>query len=126
MNNESMQTVIRRHSLETILQAMRAAVNYCKGQKQLKKALHPKSTLARPPIYDRAYPEKLWTASEGNPLGVAKPILILLFVQPDKMSSIVDKSLKETYFLTVFGNKSMRKVQSKSKLESKPTNLHIA
>ena len=48
-----------------------------------KTALHLKTTLARAPIYDRAHPEKLWSASPGNPVGAPKHSLSLLFVQPD-------------------------------------------
>ena len=52
---------------------MRVLVTYRKGQKQLKIiAKHPESTLARPPIYDPAYAEKLSTASPVNPVGVIK------------------------------------------------------
>ena len=106
---------------------MRVAVNYCKGQKQLKKiAVHLKSTLARPPSYDGAYPEKLSTAFLGNPVDVTKPSLLELFVQQDKMSWEESTSLKETYFLTIFGNETMRKVRSESKRASKPTVVYIA
>ena len=35
-------------------------------------------------------------------------------------------SLKGTYFSTKFGNKSMRKRRSESKLESKPSVIHVA
>ena len=66
MNNEQMMKIIRRHTFEATFQVMRVAVNYRKGQKQLKLiALHLKSTLARPTIYNRAYPEKLLTASQA-------------------------------------------------------------
>ena len=81
--------------------------------------------MARPPLYDRAYPEKLSTASPGNLVGVTKPSLIFLFVVQDKKSLEMSTSRKETYFLKIFGNKSMRKVRSESKLVSKPTIVHI-
>ena len=59
----------KRDTLEANLQPMRLAVKYRKGQKQLKLiALYQKNTLARPPIYDEAYPEKLCTASPGSPV----------------------------------------------------------
>ena len=104
MNKEEMLRAIRTHTLEAILQVMRVAVNYCKGPKQLKKkALHLKSTLARPPIYDEAYPEKHRTASPGNPVGVTKPSLILFFVQQDKKSLEESTILKGTQFLTHVG-----------------------
>ena len=83
MNIQKMLRVIRRHTLEVI----RVLVNYRKVKRQLKKiALHLESTLARPPICDGAYPEKLLTASPGNPVGVMKPGSHFLFVQPDKKS----------------------------------------
>ena len=122
-----MPRVSRRHTLEAIFQVMRVAVNYRKGQKQSKTiALYLKSTLARPPIYNRAYPEKLWSASPSNPVGVTKPNLILLFVQLDEKPLEESTSLERTYCLAIFGNKSMRKVHSEPKLESKPTAVHIA
>ena len=102
-NNEETLIVIRRRTLKAIFQVMRVAVNYRKGQKQLKKiAVHLKTTLARPPSYDGAYPEKLSTAFLGNPVDVTKPSLLELFVQQDKMSCEESTSLKETYFLTNF------------------------
>ena len=96
-----------RHTLGAFFQVMRVAVNYLKGQKQLEKnAL--KRTLARPPFHDRAYLEKLSSNSPGNPVGVRKHISSFWFVQPEKKSSRVDK-IKETCFLTIFGNKSRKK-----------------
>ena len=106
---------------------MRVVVNYRKGQKQLKKiVLHLKSTLARPPIYDRAYPQKLSTTSPGNPVGITKPSSILLIVQPIEKSLEESRSLEETNVLTTFGIKSMRKVRSESKVASKSTDVDIA
>ena len=46
-----------------------------------KNALYIKSTLARTPIYDRAYPEKFSTVSFGNPEGVTKHSWLLMFLQ---------------------------------------------
>ena len=81
MGTQEMLTVIRRNILEAFLHVM-SVVNYRKGQKQLKTfALHLKSTLARPPIYNGAYPEMLSTASAGNPVGIMKPTSYLLIVQ---------------------------------------------
>ena len=55
--------------------------------KTIGKMLHNlKSTLARPPIYDRTYPDKLSAAPSGNPVGVTKPSSFPLFVQPNKSS----------------------------------------
>ena len=76
-----------RHTLDSIFQVLRVVLNYRKGQKQLKKLLlHPKSTSARPPIYDRAKPEKLSTASPGNPMSITRPSSFVLCVQPDQKS----------------------------------------
>ena len=53
-----MLRVIRRHTHESVFQAMRVLVTHCKAQKQVKKvAKDPKGSLARPPIYKQAYPE---------------------------------------------------------------------
>ena len=49
-----------------------------------KTALHLKGILVRPPIYDREYPEKLYTASPGTLVGITQPSLVLLFVQLKK------------------------------------------
>ena len=106
---------------------MRAVVNYRKGQKQLKKiALHLKSSLARPPIYDRLCPEKPSTASPGNPVGTKKLGSFLLLVQQDEKSSEESTSLERTYVETIFANKTMTKVHSQLKLPSKLTAVHIA
>ena len=123
MNNEEILRVVSRHTLEPILQVMRVAINSRKRQKELK---HPKSNLARPPIYEGAYPQKLWTASPGNPVGVTKPSLNLLYVQLDKTSLEESTNLKGTYFLTFFGTKSMRKPRPESKTELTSAAVHIA
>ena len=60
------------------------------------------STLARPPIYDRAYPEKIWSASPWNPVGVRKPSLLLLFVQQVKKSLDESTNFKESCFFAHF------------------------
>ena len=73
-----------------------------------KTALHLKTTLARAPIYDRAHPEKLWSASPGNPVGAPKHSLSLLFVQPDKKSLEESTSFERTYFLTYSSNKHIK------------------
>ena len=99
-----------RHTLEAIFQVMRLVVNYRKGQKQLERnVLHLKSTLATPPIYNRAYSEMLSTAFPGNPVCTRKPSS-LLFVQPDRKFLEESTKLEGTYVLTIFGNKSMRKI----------------
>ena len=79
-------------------------------QNQFRKvALHLKSTLARPPIYDRAYPEKLAIASPGNPVGVTKSSVFLLFVQQDRNSSEESISFQGTYFFDNFRKKIQEK-----------------
>ena len=67
----------------------------------LKNALNRKNTLARPPIYNGAYPEKLWTASPANSVGVTKLSSFLLLVQLDEISLEESTSLEENYFLTI-------------------------
>ena len=63
-----------------------------------KNVVHPKSTLARPTIYDRALPENLSTASTGNPVSITKPTSLLLFVQPGKKFFEESTKVKETHF----------------------------
>ena len=78
-------------------------------------------------MYDRAYPEMLSTASPGNPVGITKPISLLLFVQPDKKKFLEESTkVKETNALTIFCNKSLSKNFSQSKLASKLLAVHIA
>ena len=89
----------------------RVIEKYRKGQKQLKKiATHKKSTSAKHTIYDRPCPEKLPTASLDNPVVVTKPSSLSFFVQPDKKFFGDSTKVKETYFLTTFGTKYMRKI----------------
>ena len=96
LNNEKMLRIIRRHSLSAILPVIRVAVSYRKGQLRLKKIdVLLKSTSARPPIYDRSTPETHPTVSPGNPVGVTKPSLLLMFVIKDD-KSLEESSLTET------------------------------
>ena len=98
-NNDEMLRFSRRRRLEAIFHLMRVAVNDRKGQNQLKKnTLHLERTLARPPLYDRAYPRKLWTAFPGNPVGVTRPSLISLFKQLDKTTLEDPTSTKGIFF----------------------------
>ena len=90
---------------------MRVAVNYRKGQKHLKELLYIQSV----PWPLRAYSEKLSVAFPDNPVGVTKPSFLKLFVLQDKRLW-KSRQLGMTCFLTIFGNKSMRKVSSESKL----------
>ena len=64
------------------------------------------------------------TASIGNPVGITKPSSLLFFMQPDKKFLEESTKFKETYFLTIFGNESMRKILSQRKLASKLTAVH--
>ena len=110
-NNENMPRVIRRQPLEATFLVMRVEISCREGQKQFKiLALHLKRTFNRPTIYNGAYPEKMWIALPGNPMGVTKPSLIILFVQPDKKTLEESTSLQETLFLIFFGKKSRWKV----------------
>ena len=127
MNTGHMLRVIRRHTLEANFQVMTVAVKLSKRAMTIEKNCSTsKEYLGQTtPIFDRTYAEKFTSASLGYPAGVTNPIL-LLFVQQDKKSLGESTSLKGTYFLTIFGKKSVRKVRSKSKLASKPTFVHLA
>ena len=73
-----------------------------------KNAQHMKSTLARPPIYDQAYPKKLVTVSPGNiPVGFTKPSLFLLFVEQDK-KSLEESTVVRQPFYDNFRKKPLR------------------
>ena len=79
--------------------------------KTIGKMLHNlKSTLARPPIYDRAYPDKLSAAASDNPLGVTKPSSLSLFVQPNESS--LEQSTRENLIFDNF----QQLIQEKSSL----------
>ena len=96
---------------------MRVAVNYRKEQKRLKKiALHLMSTLARPPIYNRAYPKKRAAASPGNAKDVSRPSLLLLLGKQNEKFLEGFTTPKEIYVFTSFGKKSLRKIRSESKI----------
>ena len=87
-----------------------AAVKLSQRAKTIeKKLIYTWSTLATPPIYNQAYPEKLATASPGNPTGVTKTSLLLLFVQQHEKCLEELISQKETYVLAIFGKKIMSK-----------------
>ena len=76
-------------------------VNYREWQQQLKKiAPHLKCTLARAPINDQPFPNM-----------VVKPSSFLMLVQQDEKPLEESMSLNGTYFVTFFGNKSMRKIR---------------
>ena len=96
--NIQMSMVNSSHTLEAIFQVMRVAVKLA----ATKIALQLNSTLATPPIYDGASPEKLATASPGYPVGVTKPSFLLLFEQQDKKSLEESKSPGEPIFFDNF------------------------
>ena len=52
-------------------------------------------------------------------MGVTKPYLLSFFVHQNKKSLKESTSFNKAYFMTTFGNKSMRKVCSESELETK-------
>ena len=117
MKTEQMLRSVSRHKIEATLQMMGFVVNYRNRQKQLNKVvLHLKTALAKPPIHDQAYPEKLSIDSPVNLLGVTQPNLLLLFLQQDKKSLGETTTLCETYFLTKFGDKYTIKAPSDLKV----------
>ena len=59
-------------------------------------------------------------------MDITKPSLLLLFVKQEEKFLEVSTSFEETYVLATFGKNFMKKVYSESKLESKPTVVHIA
>ena len=59
-------------------------------------ALHLKTTSARLPIYDRAYPEMHWSVSPGSPVVVMKSAMSLFFVKPHKKSAEVSRSVERS------------------------------
>ena len=74
-------------------------------------ALRLKSTVARLPVYNRTKPEKIVTAFSSYLVKVTTTSFLLLLVQRDKKFLEESISLTGTsFFLTTFGNKSMRKV----------------
>ena len=64
-----------------------------RAKTNLKYALHLKSTLARPPIYNR--PCLPWNVSPGNPVGITKPISFPLFANMIKSLRKSRKVLRE-------------------------------
>ena len=87
---------------------MRLSWTIAMGKNIWKKiVLHPRTTLARPSIYDQALPERLSTISPDNPVGVRKPPLFFFFGQPDTRSLEQSTEAKEIYFLTISGDKTI-------------------
>ena len=116
-----------RHILEAIFRLMRVVVNYRTGKKQLKKNCSTtKEYLGQTTYIFISTDRMLFSASPSNPVRISKPSSLLLFVQPDKKFLEESPKVKETYFLTNFGNKSMRKFRSQSKLASELIDIHIA
>ena len=88
--------------------AMRLSWTIATGKNIWKKiVLHPRTTLARPSIYDQALPERLSTISPDNPVGVRKPPLFFFFGQPDTRSLEQSTEAKEIYFLTISSDKTI-------------------
>ena len=54
--------------------------------------------------------EMISIISPGNQVSFTNFSSLLLFVQPDEKKLEVSTEVEETYFLTVFGNKNMRKI----------------
>ena len=113
---------VRKQTLESIFQVMRVVVNYRNSQKLLKKfVLHPKSTLARKSIYNRAYPERFSTSSPSIPVVFTKVSLLLLLVQPIKnFWKSRQKSIKHVFdnFQQQIHDKSSLAVKTCIKTES--------
>ena len=106
--------VSRRHTLKTMFQVTRVAVNHRKLQKHLKKiSRYSRSTLMRRLIYDT---EKLSTAFPSDSVGVTKPRLLFVLVHQDEKSSRDSTSLSGTYFGHILGKKSVRKFARAQKL----------
>ena len=87
--------------------------------------LHPRTTLARPPIYDQALPEKLSTVSPDNPVGIKKPSFFLVHSTWYKCLGTVDTGKGNLPFDN-FRQQIHHKICSPSKPTSEGTALHIA
>ena len=96
-------------------------VTLCKkaSPARLENALHLKSRLAKIPLNDQAYREKLATLSPGELLGVKKPSF-LLFCTTGRNSLEVWKSPIGTCFLTIFCNSSSKNYNRCKKLHQNP------
>ena len=120
MNTQGILRVKRRHTLEVSFEIMTIPVNYDKEPKQLNIiALHVKCTLARPPIYHGAYTKKLSTSSPSIQLSSRSAVYFYCLCNRMKRFWKSRKRLRKPIFLTIFGNESMIKVRSQSKLAVK-------
>ena len=122
MDTQEMLTVIRRHTLEAIIHALRVAVNYRKVQKQLKKMLYIK----RLPWPDQLFTTERTMKSSQLPLQAfqwASWNIVHFYCLHNKIKSLLEEptSLEEIYSSTIFGDKPIRKNRSESKLASKST-----
>ena len=100
--------------------AMRLSWTIATGKNIWKKiVLHPRTTLARPSIYDQALPERLSTISPDNPVGVRKPPFFFFFGQPDTRSLEQSTEAKEIYFLTISSDKTITKIARRRNLHQK-------
>ena len=88
-------------NIEAFFQVMRVAVIYRKWRKFSKKiALHLRSTLGVPPIYEGTYSEKVSLASPGNSMGGTNGSFFCLFNRKKSMG--VSTSLEKTCFFWRF------------------------
>ena len=116
------------HTLEAIFQVLRAAVKLSqRAWTRKKNRSTPKEYFGQTTNLKASVP---WKALEGffkqsNWRHEAQFIFIVCTTGTKKTSEELT-SFEETYVLTNFGNKSMRKVHSESKLASKPIVVHIA
>ena len=89
MGTQKMLRVIRRHILEAFFSG-----DESRKLSQRAKTIEKKISTS--------------TESAGNPVGITKPSLLSLFVQPDKKFWEQSTKVKETYFLTISDNISMK------------------
>ena len=123
MNSQKMLRVISRRTFVLIFQVMTVVVNYRKKEKQVKKIpLHLKSTLAKPPTYDRTYPETLSTAS---PVSFTERSSLLLFCNRKKTLKGRQRPRKP---LLTFPAKNPRQMCARSQNlhQNSPLSVYIA
>ena len=128
MGTQEKLRVIRRHTLQAICQVIKVVVKYHRGQKQLKK----KSSTTKEYLGQTTYlrPNAPWSAlncfSKQSGGHHETQFASIVCATEWKVFGRVDKRQGNLFFFAIFGNKSMRKVRSQSKLASKLTGLHIA
>ena len=118
MNEKEMLRIIVKHTFEALSQLMRVAVNYHRAKTKIKcstsKEYLGQTTYLRRSVQCRAL-DCFSKQSSG------------CFYSHNRIKSFWKSQhvLRGTYFFTYFGEKSMRKVRSESKLESN-TAVHVA